>query len=238
MPFRRNIASNLSVTVSRLDSFICPARCPRGKLMSTRFCRKGGCVRIDMGKTAPMSDNRLRQIRKDRGVTLEKLAETTGLSVTYLSRVETGKRGITLEGLEKVAQALSVSVNDIIPAGVLGMAEDAQPFLPPKGSPLARTLAGTHQALYRIKSDVLSELGIRAGELHVVDYSSEAIASVKAGDAVIVQLYDDKNLTAAKTIVRQFVPPKLLISNSRDYNTLPIHMDAVDAHIRGVILRS
>jgi transcriptional regulator with XRE-family HTH domain len=35
---------------------------------------------------------RLRQIRLDRGLTLARLAEVTGLSAAHLSRIETGER--------------------------------------------------------------------------------------------------------------------------------------------------
>lgn len=40
---------------------------------------------------------RLRSLRKQRGVTLEQLAESTGISVSTLSRLESGQRRPTLE---------------------------------------------------------------------------------------------------------------------------------------------
>lgn len=40
---------------------------------------------------------RLRMLRRDRGLTLEALAATTGLSVSTLSRLESGKRRPTLD---------------------------------------------------------------------------------------------------------------------------------------------
>jgi len=51
---------------------------------------------------------RLRKSRKKEGVTLEKLAATTGFTKGYLSQIETGKRDPTISALTKIAYALNV----------------------------------------------------------------------------------------------------------------------------------
>ncbi len=50
--------------------------------------------------------NRIREIRKKNDITLEELAEKTGISHTYLSRIESGKRGLSLENVIRIARAL------------------------------------------------------------------------------------------------------------------------------------
>ena len=48
----------------------------------------------------------IRQWRKRRGLTLEQLAERVGMTPSYLSMLERGKRGYTQETLEAVALTL------------------------------------------------------------------------------------------------------------------------------------
>ncbi len=56
--------------------------------------------------------NRIRALRKQRGLSQEKLALKAGIDWTYLAGIETGKRNATLLSLEKVAIALDISMRD------------------------------------------------------------------------------------------------------------------------------
>ena len=51
--------------------------------------------------------------REYRGLTQKKLADTAGISVPYLSQLETGKRKGSLEVYSAIATALSVTLDDI-----------------------------------------------------------------------------------------------------------------------------
>jgi transcriptional regulator with XRE-family HTH domain len=57
---------------------------------------------------------RLRGLRQQRGVTLAELAAATGISVSTLSRIESGQRRPTLELLLPLARAHQVPLDDII----------------------------------------------------------------------------------------------------------------------------
>lgn len=57
--------------------------------------------------------NRIRDVRKSKHLTLEELAEKADISVSYLSRIEGGGRGLKLENAVKIARALSCDVIDI-----------------------------------------------------------------------------------------------------------------------------
>lgn len=52
--------------------------------------------------------NRVRELRQQRGWTLEHLAERAGLSVGQLSKIETGERGWSVKSLQKIADALGL----------------------------------------------------------------------------------------------------------------------------------
>lgn len=57
---------------------------------------------------------RVSSIRKQRGITLKEMAEYTGLSVGFLSNLETGKTSPTLENLGMVTNTLQVDFVDLI----------------------------------------------------------------------------------------------------------------------------
>ena len=58
---------------------------------------------------------KLRQIRRDRGVSQEKLAELAGLHRTYVSSIERGERNVSLVNIERLATALGVTMADLMP---------------------------------------------------------------------------------------------------------------------------
>jgi transcriptional regulator with XRE-family HTH domain len=63
---------------------------------------------------------RLRALRKRRGTTLAQLSETTGISVSTLSRLESGGRKPTLELLLPLARAHQVPLDELVGAPVTG----------------------------------------------------------------------------------------------------------------------
>ncbi len=64
-----------------------------------------------MANSAAMA-NRIREVRKSKHVTLEELAVQTGISTSYLSRIEAGSRGLSLENAVRIAGALGCEVAD------------------------------------------------------------------------------------------------------------------------------
>jgi transcriptional regulator with XRE-family HTH domain len=63
---------------------------------------------------------RLRALRRKSGTTLAALAETTGISVSTLSRLESGQRKATLELLLPLAQAYRVPLDELVGAPQTG----------------------------------------------------------------------------------------------------------------------
>lgn len=63
---------------------------------------------------------RLRALRRERGLTLEALAATTGFSVSTLSRLESGKRRPTLELLIPLARAHRIALDQLVAAPASG----------------------------------------------------------------------------------------------------------------------
>jgi transcriptional regulator with XRE-family HTH domain len=63
---------------------------------------------------------RLKRLRTHRGITLTALAESTGISKSTLSRLETGQRRPSLELLLPLAQAYQVPLDDLVGAPEVG----------------------------------------------------------------------------------------------------------------------
>jgi transcriptional regulator with XRE-family HTH domain len=63
---------------------------------------------------------RLKQLRTRRGVTLAELSQTTGISKSTLSRLETGQRRPSLELLLPLAQAYRVPLDELVGAPEVG----------------------------------------------------------------------------------------------------------------------
>jgi transcriptional regulator with XRE-family HTH domain len=57
---------------------------------------------------------RLRELRTQRGFTLEEVASRADIDVSTLSRLESGKRRLALDHLPRLASALSVSTDDLL----------------------------------------------------------------------------------------------------------------------------
>jgi transcriptional regulator with XRE-family HTH domain len=57
---------------------------------------------------------RLKELRKERGMSQEDLAARASISRTYLARLETARQDPTLSTLEKLAKALKVPVEKLL----------------------------------------------------------------------------------------------------------------------------
>jgi transcriptional regulator with XRE-family HTH domain len=66
--------------------------------------------------TTPLLTNfgsRIRELRKDAGLSQERLAELADLHRTYMSGVERGERNASLTSIARIAKALNVSLSTL-----------------------------------------------------------------------------------------------------------------------------
>jgi transcriptional regulator with XRE-family HTH domain len=61
----------------------------------------------------------IRHLRKQQGLTLKELSESSGMSVSHLSDLERGRTDSTVRSLLKIAEALGVT-----PAQIFGTSEE------------------------------------------------------------------------------------------------------------------
>ena len=55
---------------------------------------------------------RLNQLRKEKKMSQEHLAELSELNRPYISAIEQGKRNVSIEVIEKLAQALEIEIRE------------------------------------------------------------------------------------------------------------------------------
>ena len=65
-------------------------------------------------ETKELLGRRLRELRQKKELTLERLSEIASVDVKYLGSIERGKENPTIATLEKVANALSVKLHQIL----------------------------------------------------------------------------------------------------------------------------
>lgn len=58
--------------------------------------------------------DKIRELRKEKGLSQEQLSFKADLHRTYIGMIERAERNITLVNIEKIANALEVSINDLM----------------------------------------------------------------------------------------------------------------------------
>jgi transcriptional regulator with XRE-family HTH domain len=104
-------------------------------MVGWRFCRSGKLVLMDeLDRTLDAVGPRLRALRRQRETTLADLSAATGISVSTLSRLESGGRRPTLEQLLPLARAHGVTLDELVDA-------------PPTGDPRIHLRPTTHDGM-------------------------------------------------------------------------------------------
>lgn len=62
---------------------------------------------------------RVKELRLQKGISQEKLANIAGVDRTYMTQVENGKRNISIENVRKICIALNVSISDFFDVNYL-----------------------------------------------------------------------------------------------------------------------
>ncbi len=57
---------------------------------------------------------RVREIRKEKGLSQEQLSFKTDLHRTYIGMIERAEKNITLVNIEKIANALEINISELV----------------------------------------------------------------------------------------------------------------------------
>lgn len=187
--------------------------------------------------------NRIKALREARGWSLEDVAERMSetsqvpTQASTVHKLETGAMKLTTEWMERLGKAFGVHPVDVIydrPHG--GFAEpDLAGYDASDGPSIVQQAARRGRGLYRVISNALDEIGIVKGGVVEVDESLDAVRRLATGDVVTADV-EGEDGAPASSVMREYVEPSLLITNSREENALPINMRRQTVRITGVVV--
>lgn len=186
---------------------------------------------------APSMENRIKHLREARGWSMRELASRANASASTINNLEKGNVRLNLEWIERLARIFGVEPTDIVAMGELkaaGFSEDVQPFdLKPGRTDIPAV--GENEFIYQVRTRALDHIGIYPDDLLIVSIADGFLERLKNGDVVIAQAYEGDKSLDAKTVLRQFLKPGLLVTNSSEDNPAPIVIGKQDASIKGVV---
>jgi putative transcriptional regulator len=183
--------------------------------------------------------NRVKAMRAEKGWTQAALGLKIGVSKETISKIERRVQGITEGQAHALATIFNARIDDLYEAGTEpapGFAEEAKPFAPHAESFASRIPLEENQSWYRISKSYLDQLGYMDGDEVIIDISREAMSNLHIGDVVVANRYPAKGGKGAETIVRQFIPPSLLITNALRNNLPILNLNSDDVSILGVVV--
>jgi transcriptional regulator with XRE-family HTH domain len=74
----------------------------------------GEVVRVSSANAAAALGARVRSLRKDRGLSQEAFAAQAAIDRSYMGGIERGERNVTLETLVRLANALGISLAELV----------------------------------------------------------------------------------------------------------------------------
>ena len=166
-----------------------------------------------------MTENRIKEVRLSRHLTEEQLAELAETTQVQISRLENGRRRLTVEWLMRLSKALECAPEDLLGAITLAsFNEEATPYNL-TDEEAAKALEIQQQVLYLPNSNALENIDRSAGAAILFNQSQQAIQSVETGDIVLVELISKEDPDDRAIVVRQFIAPDLFSTNKRGRNT-------------------
>ncbi len=57
---------------------------------------------------------RVREVRKAKGISQEKLAELAGIDRSYMGNIERGEKNVTLKKVYEICDALEIEITDLV----------------------------------------------------------------------------------------------------------------------------
>ena len=111
------------------------------------------------GEAKKIVGKRVAHLRSEKGLSQAQLAEAMGVAVESISRIERSERNMSIDMLEKLCDALHISVTDFFEIGVLSKAESPMEKDIAKVVALLRSKKPSEiKFAYKILKDIFMEL--------------------------------------------------------------------------------
>jgi repressor LexA len=182
-----------------------------------------------MCMSGAVTRNRIRELRKERGLTQEELAARLGedTSIATVSRLESGSMGLTHSWIDRIAQAMKISPHEIIATpgnqlrmvpviGHIAAGAWAEAIERPEGwIPALPSVGGPNSFALKPVGDSMDQLA---------DEESYIIVDPDQRELEIGRVYAVRNMEGEATFKRYVAdPPRLMpCSNNPAHQPIPI----------------
>lgn len=186
-------------------------------------------------RTKTRMQNRIKELREIKGWSMRDLAARVNTSASTINKLEKGETKLTVLWMERLGDVFGVPVEQILQHSETGaVRDDVEPISLGNDATSGYRLTET-QTLYTVKSNVLDQIGLIIGDILVAETSPDDIANIQSGDIAIARFRHNAQIAL---VLRQFIEPSLLITNSSSQNAPIINMRTQDVGIRAVIISS
>lgn len=149
---------------------------------------------------------KLKNLRKERGLTLNNLAEKIGSDYQQLSRVERGKSKLCIDMLMKMANALETPITDLIPQSKIQKDlptrnPEPNPFFYPEETLLAEILEKIEIMVEETKGSLRPAL---KASLATLIYKSALQLYETTNEKPVVENFIDCSIRLIKTLTAEF----------------------------------
>lgn len=157
-------------------------------------------------------DNRIAELREERGWSQMRLAEELGTTQATVSRLENGQ-GLTGEWMRRLATVFDVHPIDLLTTAVAAeVQDDVELYQPEAEETVVIAMHKRGLYTYKVKRAVVDEAGVKSGSVIVVDTQPTAVAAVKSGDVVIARVRT-RSGESSGLVLRRFLAPNLLTTH-------------------------
>ena len=172
-------------------------------------------------------DDRLKELGKSQSWLSLKIGRNRAYIYQYL--MEKRPPNISDATKRKIAEALEMPESELglMPAIdpplrqlAAGFEDDAEPYNP---GPDSHLRSRPHMAYFTMKNRALDQHPERIlpGRILMFDINKSKISEIPSGKIVVVQLCDRFELTRSHgTVIRQFIAPNKIITNSSEFNEI------------------
>jgi len=174
------------------------------------------------------SGSALKIMRKSKGYTLADIAEMTGLSPSYISRLEAGDRRYNSDVLQSLAAVFGCEESEFLTNGKISVTQKETVYVPQKDVPLFKTVAcnamvgvelSCLQGFFEEEEDKLFRLpqllGIKSAfALKIIDDANAP--KYRIGDMIYV--HPQKNLSRGSAVVLVDMDSRVMIGEMVDWD--------------------
>jgi transcriptional regulator with XRE-family HTH domain len=160
---------------------------------------------------------KIRELRQARGWSMRELAGRVNSTSSTINKLEKGQIKIDIAWVKKLSVAFDVPISALMSEhnrDKISFRSDVALYDGDLDSAFPEIKFERKHSVYMAISSSLDQLGILPQHFLLVDQSIHTPQEFEIGDIVVFQLFDSEIASEFATLMREFVPPSILITNT------------------------